>query len=75
MEVKLQKILFPDADEHVDYHELFYKAGQGVYDREQGYLAFAKYSTCDFSTYLNSFSYKKWMKHTKIRKANLKLTV
>ena len=28
MEVKLQNILFPDADEHVDYHELFYKAGR-----------------------------------------------
>lgn len=75
MEVKLQNILFPDAEEHVDYHELFYKAGQGVYDREHGYLAFARYSTCDFATYLNSFSYKKWTKHTKIGTIHLKLTV
>ncbi len=75
MELKLQNIVFPNAEELMDYQDLFYKAGQSVYDKEEGYLAFARYSSCNFATYLNAFSYKKWKKYTKVEKVYLKLKI
>ncbi len=73
MEIKLQSILFPDKEEYTDYQKLFFKSGQGVYDKEQKCLAFARYTVCDFATYFNALSYRKWKKHSKAGKIYLKL--
>ena len=73
MEIKLQSILFPDKEEYTDYQELFFKSGQGVYDKQEKYLAFARYTVCDFATYLNALSYRKWRKHSKAGEMYLKL--
>ncbi len=75
MEVKLQSILFPDREEYTDYTNLFFKAGQGIYNKENKSLSFVKFTSCDFAVYLNAFSMKKWKKHTKIGRVTLKLDV
>lgn len=75
MELKIQNLLFPDKEEYTDYQNLFFKAGQGVYNHTEKCLAFARFTACDFATYLNAFSYRKWKKHTKIGKVTLKVTV
>ena len=75
MEIKLQSLLFPDKEEYTDYQALFFKSGQGIYNKQEKYLAFARYSVCDFATYLNALSYRKWRKHSKAGEIYLKLKV
>ena len=63
MELKLQNILFPDKDRYRNYDKLFFKSIQTVYDEERRRLSVAGYNVCDFMTYLNAFSLKKWKEY------------
>ena len=75
MEIKLQNVLFPDKDRYSNYDKLFFKSIQAVYDGDEGCLAVARYNACDFMTYLNSFSFKKWKEYTKARRFFLRLDI
>ena len=75
MEIKLQKLLFPDKERYKNYDRLFFKSIQSVYEEEKGCLAIARYNVCDFMTYLNAFSIKKWKQYTGIEKVSLRLDI
>ena len=73
MNIKLQNILFPDKDQYTNYQALFCRDGQGIYDNEAHCLVMSRYTVCDFATYLNAFSVKKWKEYTNIGKVTLEL--
>lgn len=75
MNIKLQNILFPDKDRYTNYNTIFFRGGQGIYDSQAKCLVMPKYTACDFASYLNAFSYKKWKQYTSIGKVTLKLDV
>lgn len=75
MEIKLQNMLFPDKDRYSNYDKLFFKSIQAVYDEKEKCLAVAKYNVCDFMTYLNALSIKKWKEYTKVNSVKLKLNI
>lgn len=75
MELKLQNILFPDKDRYCNYDKLFFKSIQTVYDKKKRCLSVAGYNVCDFMTYLNAFSLKKWKEYTKAERFFLRLEV
>lgn len=75
MKVKLQNILFPDKDIYTNYNAIFFRDGQGIYDSEEKCLVMPKFTSSDFASYLNAFSYHKWKTYTNIGKVNLKLEV
>ena len=75
MEIKLQKLLFPDQERYRNYDRLFFKSVQSVYDDEKHCLAIARYNGCDFMTYLNAFSMLKWKRYTGISDIFLRLDI
>ena len=75
MKIKLQNILFPDKDRYMNYQTLFCREGKGIYDDKNQCLVMAKYTVCDFGSYLNGFSVQKWKEYTNIGKVSLKLEV
>ncbi|MDD3221085.1 MAG: hypothetical protein PHG07_01700 [Lachnospiraceae bacterium] len=75
MNIKLQNILFPDKDRYTNYHALFCREGQGIYDSENHCMVMSRYTICDFATYLNAISIKKWKEYTNIGKVTLELEV
>ena len=75
MNIKLQNILFPDKDRYMNYQTLFCREGKGIYDDKNQCLVMAKYTVCDFCSYLNGFSVQKWKEYTNIGKVSLKLEV
>lgn len=66
MNIKLQNILFPDKDRYTNYHALFCREGQGIYDSENHCMVMSRYTICDFATYLNAISIKKWKRVIRI---------
>ena len=75
MNIKLQNILFPDKDRYMNYQTLFCREGKGIYDDKNQCLVMAKYTVCDFCSYLNGFSVQKWKEYTNIGKVSLELEV
>lgn len=75
MEVKLQNILFPDKERYKNNDKLFFKSVQTVYDDEKKCLAAAKYNVCEFVTYLNALSIKKWKKYCNIKDIFLRIEI
>lgn len=75
MEIKLQNILFPDKEKYKNNDKLFFKSVQTVYDDEKKCLATAKYNVCEFVTYLNALSIKKWKKYCNVEDVFLRLDI
>lgn len=70
--IKLQNILFPSI-EMSEHWELFYHGGMLTSDHINNSFIFGKIELCDFATYFNSFSYRKWKTYTNIEDLNLQL--
>lgn len=70
----LQNIVFPVSDKLTPHWRLFYD-GIGTYDVENRVFEIPGHYTCNFTSYLNSFSIKKWKKYTAIEKTTLTLVI
>ena len=70
MEYKIQSIVFPTETKHQLCKELFFKGGNYYLETDTSTIHLPKFTTIDFTTYLNSCSYRKWKKYTKVN--NLK---
>lgn len=70
----LQNIVFPISDKHIPHRRLFYD-GIGAYDVKNRAFEIPGQYTCNFTSYLNSFSIKKWKKYTAIEKTTLSLVI
>ncbi len=64
IQYKIQSLVLPTERKHKACRELFYKGDYGVIDEKTKTLCLAKYQFCDFNTYLNACSYRKWKKYT-----------
>ena len=74
-EYKLQNILFPSVAMS-EHWGMFYHSAMLFADRQNGCFIFPKkYDWCDFATYFNSFSYRKWKTYTNIDNLNLQLVL
>lgn len=75
MEYKIQSIVFPTEVKHQQCRKLFYRGDLGYVDRENRSLSLGYGMTCDFVTYLNACSYRKWRRYTRAGKLNLILDI
>lgn len=74
-EYKLQNILFPTVNMY-EHWGMFYHGVQLNTDHlNNSFLFPKKYDLCDFATYFNSFSYRKWKTYTNIDNLNLQLVL
>ena len=64
MEFRIQSLVFPSEEKHLQCRKLFYKGDRGILDRENGRISLGYAQHCDFTTYLNACSYQKWQKYT-----------
>ena len=73
--IRLQNILFPSVamSEHwgMFYHETTLYSN----NMNNSFIFPKKYDWCDFATYFNSFSYRKWKTYTNIDNLNLQLVL
>ena len=73
--IRLQNILFPSVamSEHwgMFYHENMLYSN----NMNNSFIFPKKYDWCDFATYFNSFSYRKWKTYTNINNLNLQLVL
>lgn len=65
MEYRIQNIVFPTEVKHQQCKDLFYH-GNGYFDRDMRSLSLDCGEIADFTTYLNSCSYRKWKKYTDV---------
>ena len=75
MEYKIQSIVFPTETKHQQCRDLVYHGDSGFLDRENRCLTLGVGQKCDFVTYLNACSYRKWKKYAKVGQATLCLEV
>ena len=75
MEYRIQSIVFPTEEKHQQCSELFYRGDKGYFDRTRKELHLGPGQTCDFTTYFNACSYRKWRKYTSAGTLNLYLEI
>ena len=73
-EYKLQNILFPSVAMS-EHWGMFYHGNILIADHINNNFIFNEYDRCDFATYFNSFSYRKWKTYTNIDNLNLQLVL
>ena len=73
-EYKLQNILFPTINMY-EHWGMFYHGGMLYRDTLNNSFLFPNKDNCDFATYFNSFSYRKWKTYTNIDNLNLQLVL
>lgn len=73
MQYQIQKLVLPSDEKHQDCRELFYRGDAGILDGDSLTLGFAQ--KCDFATYLNACSWRKWQKYTIAKRLSLHLRV
>ncbi|MBQ2294312.1 MAG: glycosyltransferase, partial [Spirochaetales bacterium] len=71
---KLQNIIFPSVD-MIEHWEMFYQKMELVKNHINNSFLFPNKDNCDFATYFNSFSYRKWKTYTNIENLNLQLVL
>ena len=64
MEYKIQSLVLPTEEKHMQCRKLFYRGDEGYLDRENTQLNLGYGQFCDFTTYFNACSYRKWLKYT-----------
>lgn len=73
--IKLHNILFPSV-EMSEHWGMFYHGTMLISNHISNSFVFSKkYDFCDFATYFNSFSYRKWKTYTNIEDLNLQLVL
>ncbi len=70
MEYKIQNIVFPTEQKHIECCELFFRGNDNVIDFSER-ITLNKSQKVDFTTYLNGCSYGKWKHYASVK--NLKL--
>lgn len=75
MEYRIQSIVFPTEEKHQQCIQLFYRGDKGFLDRARKELHLGPGQTCDFTTYFNACSYRKWRKYTSAGALHLYLDV
>ncbi len=75
MKYLIQSIVFPTQKKHFACQELFYKSDGGILDANNHSLKLGFAQRCDFSTYLNACSWKKWRTYTSAKDLQLTLEV
>lgn len=71
--IKLQNVVFPSVAMY-EHWGMFYHESELIKNHITGSLMFPKkYDCCDFATYFNSFSYRKWKMYTNIDNLSLQL--
>lgn len=71
--IKLQNVVFPSVAMY-EHWDMFYHESELIKNHITGSLMFPKkYDCCDFATYFNSFSYRKWKMYTNIDNLSLQL--
>ena len=74
MKYLIQKIVLPTEVKHQQCRDLFFR-GNGYLDREKKTLTLGRGEIADFTTYLNSCSYRKWKKYTCIKSISLHVEI
>ena len=73
VEYKIQSIVFPVEDKHLQCRRLFYRGDHAILDRDNRILKMGYAQRCDFVTYLNACSYQKWQRYTNVKNLTLHL--
>lgn len=71
MQYTVQNIILPN--DKVCHETRMYYRSKGALEQVKNVLFMEKNSTCDFSTYFNSFSLAKWLKYTALNNLSLVL--
>ena len=72
--IKLQNIVFLEITMN-EHWEMFYHGAMLYKDTLNNSFLFPNKDNCDFATYFNSFSYRKWKTYTNIENLNLQLVL
>ena len=72
--IKLQNIVFLEITMN-EHWEMFYHGAMLYKDTLNNSFLFPNKDNCDFATYFNSFSYRKWKTYTNINNLNLQLVL
>ncbi len=72
---RIQDIVFPTESKHLMCRELFYRGKLGGVNRIEHILTLGTGQVCDFLTYINSCSWAKWRKFTKVKNVSLVLDI
>ena len=73
MQYNIQSIVFPTEEKHQQCRELFYRGDSAYLDRERKVFHMGHAQKCDFVTYLNACSYRKWKEYTNAGKVTVTL--
>lgn len=73
--IKLQNITFPSI-KMSEHWQMFYSDTMLIFNHiDKSFIFPKKCDRCDFATYFNSFSYRKWKTYTNIENLNLQLVL
>ncbi len=75
MEYCLQKVILPTDPKHLACQELFLRSENGILDSKKQTLTLGLGQHCDFTTYLNAYSWQKWQKYTEATDLTLHLEI
>ncbi len=73
MKYKIQSLVLPTEDKHRVCRKLFYRGSFGILDKASQTLSIGYGQSCDFVTYINACSWRKWQKYTDAKKVELHL--
>lgn len=75
VDYKIQSIVLPSDEKHLQCRRLFYRGDHAILDRENNELHMGYAQRCDFITYLNACSYRKWRHYTETSGLKLHLDI
>ena len=75
VDYKIQSIVLPSDEKHLQCRRLFYRGDHAILDRENNELRMGYAQRCDFVTYLNACSYRKWRYYTGVKGLKLHLDI
>lgn len=74
MEYRIQSLVLPTEEKHRGCRKLFYRGNLGILDTEKKTLTIGYGQGCDFATYINACSWRKWQNYTNAKKLKLHIT-
>lgn len=75
VDYKIQSIVLPSDEKHLQCRRLFYRGDHAILDRENNELRMGYAQRCDFVTYLNACSYRKWRYYAGVKGLKLHLDI
>ena len=73
--IKLQNVVFPSVAMYEHWGMFYHETMLYSNNMNNSFIFPKKYDWCDFATYFNSFSYRKWKTYTNIDNLNLQLVL